>query len=203
MTDRGEEPGAPFSGRLDDRVLAALHGLPGRIAFSGLRRALGAHPESLARTLRRLEREGRVERVGGAYRALKSGAPPTSAGIRTVAQLDLAAGADPTALFARLSGRWFGSLRWVGVIDAPEGHWLVWGGRDGGPRVMLGLLRGSLAVGVPRRTYADDPAEAEDAAFELLSHVVEVIRAPPSDGAAPTVRAFARIPLSDPRALAN
>lgn len=207
MTGRPSDSSAPHPGRLDDRVLAALQGLPGRIAFSGLRRALGAHPESLSRTLRRLEREGRIERIGGGYRALGPPAPPVGPaapdGVRTVARLDLAPGTDPSGLFARLSGRWFGTLRWVGVIDPPGGHWLVWGGRDGGARVLLGVRRGAVAIAVPEAAYAEDPTEAEEAAFELLSHVVEAIRAPANDAVGPTVRGFALGPLPDGPLLAN
>ena len=59
-----------YAGHLDDRVLTALQGLSGRIAFSGLRRVLRTHPESLSRSLRRLEREGLIERSDGGYRAL-------------------------------------------------------------------------------------------------------------------------------------
>ncbi|MCI4317072.1 MAG: GntR family transcriptional regulator, partial [Thermoplasmata archaeon] len=53
--------------RLDDRVRELLGNIGGRLAFNGLRRALGVHPESLTRALRRLEREGVVQRRADGY----------------------------------------------------------------------------------------------------------------------------------------
>lgn len=171
--------GPADSGRLDERVLTTLQGLSGRLAFSGLRRFLGTHPESLSRSLRRLEREGLVERVDGGYRALAL-APKVDArsdhGLRSIAAIDLPPGASAAELLGRLTGRWFGTLRWVGLLERPEGELLAWARRDGGGLVLLGLRRGVLSVYLPALREDDDPSEAEDAAYELLFHVVEAIR---------------------------
>ncbi|HTT15647.1 MAG TPA: hypothetical protein VMG81_07750 [Thermoplasmata archaeon] len=173
------------SPRLDDRVLATLQELHGRIAFSGLRRALQAHPESLARSLRRLEREGLVERVDGGYRALETdggAADGLAARLHSIASVGLPPGADPGPVLARLTGHWFGGLRWVGVVERPEGRLLVWTRRDGSSPVLAGIRRGVLHVYLPedsRRT--DEPEESEDAAYELLVHAVGALR-PPADG---------------------
>jgi len=174
---REETPAPP--GGLDERVLATLQGLHGRIAFSGLRRVLHAHPESLSRSLRRLEREGRVERSGGGYRALgevPDGALSTSAGLRPIAQVDLPPGAPPDTVFGRLSGRWFGSLRWVGLVDGPTGRLLAWARRDGAGYVLLGIDRGVLRVYVRSERSGDDAGESEDSAYELLVHAVDALR---------------------------
>jgi DNA-binding Lrp family transcriptional regulator len=196
MRSEKEEPELS-GGRLDDRVLATLQGLSGQIAFSGLRRALRAHPESLSRTLRRLEREGLVERVGGAYRALgpsPSLATAAEGGLRTVARVELPPGLLPSAVLARLTGRWFGSLRWVGIIERSGERWLAWGPRDGGGIVLLGLRAGALRVCLPEGLgVASDPNEDEDAAYELLYHAVEALRSPSGVGsdAGDSLRAFA------------
>lgn len=176
------------SGRLDDRVLATLQGLPGRVAFSGLKRVLRAHPESLARALRRLEREGLVERVDGGYRAL-SGPTGTMSSLRRelrpIAEVDLPPYAPPEALLARLAGRWFGSLRWVGVVDRPDERFLAWARREGSDYVLLGLHRGKLRVYVPADP-ATDSGEADDAAYELLVHAVDALRPTPTTSASVT-----------------
>ena len=184
-SDRDERPSfAPST--LDERILAALEGLPGRVAFSGLRRVLGAHPESLARALRRLEREGLVERVDGGYRVF--GERPRSveqitADLRAIASVDLPLGAPPEGLLGRLAGRWFGSLRWVGVVERSDGRLLAWARRDGSGYVLLGVDRGHLRVYVPGSAATDDGSEAEDAAYELLVHAVDALRpAPPARG---------------------
>jgi len=175
-----EEPISFSPTRLDERVLNALQGLPGRVAFSGLRRVLGAHPESLARALRRLEREGLVERTDGGYRAL-GGLPRSVADLtrelRPIAQIDLPLSTPPDTLLGRLSGHWFGSLRWVGVVERPEARLLAWARRDGSGYVLLGIDRGALRVYVPA-DVTGDVAEAEDAAYELLVHAANALRPP-------------------------
>lgn len=169
----------PPPGRLDDRILHALEGLPGRVAFSGLRRVLGAHPESLARALRRLEREGLVERVDGGYRVLADAhrsIEELTADLHPIAQVELPLAIPPESLFARLAGRWFGSLRWIGVVERADGRLLAWARRDGTGHVLLGVERGTLRVLVPASSERDDAAEAEEAAYELLLHAVEALR---------------------------
>jgi DNA-binding Lrp family transcriptional regulator len=187
--------GSADPGRLDERVLTTLQGLSGRLAFSGLRRFLGTHPESLSRSLRRLEREGLVERVHGGYRALAL-APKVDAqsdrGLRSIAAIDVPPGTSPGNLLGRLTGRWFGTLRWVGLLERPDGELLAWARRDGGGLVLLGLRRGVLSVYLPALREDDDPSEAEDAAYELLFHVVEALRpgGAPASASVETVRAF-------------
>jgi len=200
----GTGPGTPHDGeggRLDERILTTLQGLSGRLAFSGLRRVLGTHPESLSRALRRLEREGLVERVDGGYRALAR--PPavdasSDRDLRSIAEIDLPPGTSPRTFLGRLAGRWFGTLRWVGLLERPEGELLAWARRDGGGLVLLGLQRGVLRVYVPTDRPDDDPGEAEEAAYELLYHAVEALRPAPSPAseAVLAVRAFALGPPS-------
>lgn len=190
-------------GHLDERVLSTLQTLSGRLAFSGLRRVLGTHPESLSRSLRRLEREGLVEHVDGGYRALVG--PPnvdarTDRGLRSIARIDLPPGTDPRTFLGRLAGRWFGSLRWVGLLERSEGELLAWARRDGGELVLLGLARGLLTVYAPGGRDADEPAEAEDAAYELLFHAAGALRPAPELAASlAPVRAFELPPFADLR----
>jgi hypothetical protein len=175
-----EEPRVSVStGRLDDRIIVTLQELRGRIAFNGLRRALGAHPEALARSLRRLEREGLVERSEDGYRALTPERPPDpslTADLRPVARIDLPLGTTSDVVFGRLSGHWFGSLRWVGIIDGPRGRLLAWARRDGSGYVLLGVRAGSLQVYVPGEAGPGEPGEAEEAAYEVIAHALDALR---------------------------
>jgi DNA-binding transcriptional ArsR family regulator len=177
--------GAPTPGSeqspvtLDDRILSMLHELKGRLAFSGLRRKLGAHPESLSRALRRLEREGLVERADGGYRSLmetldSSAHRPEQ--LRPIARIDLPKDIDPTILEGRLAGRWFGSLRWVGFVELPGRRLLAWARRDGFGQVLLGVRRGVLRVYVSDCPEPDEALESEALAYELLVQAVQVVR---------------------------
>ncbi len=183
MAPDRDEPPAALSGRLDDRVLETLQELHGRIAFNGLRRALGAHPESLSRALRRLEREGLVERSSSGYRSLvraPSLDPSDTTPLRPIARVRLPDGVTPESVRARLSGRWFGTLRWVGVIDRPSHRLFAWAGRDGAGPVLLGIEGRDLRVYVPDGAGPADPSDAEDAAYELLAHAVGALRPDPA-----------------------
>ncbi|MGI0130309.1 MAG: helix-turn-helix transcriptional regulator [Thermoplasmata archaeon] len=173
------------SPRLDERVLVTLHELNGRIAFSGLRRALKAHPESLSRALRRLEREGLIERGDGGYRILAPEADPGLTGsnpLRSIARVEVPGSVSPETVLAKLAGRWFGNLRWVGVIERPPQRLLSWARRDGSGYVLLGVSRGALRVYVPDEVGPGDIGEAEDAAYELLGHAVGAVRPSAPDG---------------------
>ena len=186
VTDRDEAVWESARG-LDERVLSALQSLPGRIAFSGLRRVLRAHPESLSRSLRRLEREGQVERSHDGYRVVRprrEEAPGVLEGLRAIARIELPPGALPDTVFGRISGRWFGSLRWVGVVDGPQGQLLTWARRDGSGPVLLGIHRGVLRVYV-RDDEPSDDEDAEDAAYELLTHAVGALRPSPTTMSGP------------------
>jgi DNA-binding HxlR family transcriptional regulator len=185
---RGTAPDVgPGLGSLDDRILSTLQGLHGRMAFNGLRRKLGAHPESLARALRRLEREGLVERADGGYRSLPDGSVATASvplELRPIARIELPREWDESAVFSRLAGRWFGSLRWIGMVEQPGRRLMAWARRDGFGQVLLGVQRGVLRVYVPDSSESDDPAEAEALAYELLVQAVGVVQ--PNSGSGGT-----------------
>jgi len=164
------------SGRLDDRVLAALNTMHGRMAFSGLRRTLGAHPESLARALRRLEREGLIDRSTDGYRVLTEPTPIATTdehALRPVARIAVPFGLEPGAVLARLTGRWFGGLRWVGVVERPPERLLSWAHRDGSGAVLLGAHGRALRIYTPSGPGQSD---SEDAAYELLVAVADALR---------------------------
>ena len=199
-SDPDEPTWVPTKG-LDERVLSTLEGLPGRIAFSGLRRTLRVHPESLSRSLRRLEREGRVERSRDGYRAIRpvpTVGPGGLDGLRPIARVELPPGAMIDSVFARLAGRWFGSLRWLGVVEGPTGRLLTWAGRDGTGQVLLGIHRGVLSVFV-RDDRSGEDDETEDSAYELLAHAAEALRLSPGMSLGPTSFLAADALAEEPR----
>jgi hypothetical protein len=172
-------PDAPDDAPLDDRVVEFLAERPGRVAFNGLRRALDAHPESLVRSLRRLERHGVVRHESNGYALADRPdlpAPQVPRRPRPFAEVTLMPGVSRTELFGRLAGRWFGMLRWVGVYEPADGPWLVWSveGRPG-DQLRLGIRRGRLVVLIDRGPGASDAGRTEDAARRLLRHAIDAL----------------------------
>lgn len=179
--DRAEE------GPLDERVVEFLSERPGRVAFNGLKRALDAHPESLVRSLRRLERHGIVRKESDGYFLTDRPdlpAPSVPSRTRPFADVALAPGVSRTELFGRLAGRWFGSLRWVGLYEPADGPWLVWSVEGTRGQVRLGIRRGRLTIATDPATGDGGADRLEDAARSLLRHALDAL-APaeaPEDG---------------------
>ena len=168
----------PPDPRLDDRVQALLASQGGRLAFNGLRRALGAHPESLTRALRRLERRGVVRHLEDGYALVAPGerslqTRPTP-GRRSVASVQLPPGLSSDAILGQLAGRWFGTLRWSGVYDRAGDPLLAWSVGASPVRVLLSIRKGALRVLVEGEPSSESGARAaEGAAWELLRHALE------------------------------
>jgi DNA-binding Lrp family transcriptional regulator len=206
MVEKRDEgaPGVPDP-RLDDRVIDLLLDHHGRIAFNGLRRALHVHPESLTRALRRLERDGLVRREKGGYAAtaLPSAThEPRSEQPRSlVASIELAPMIPRDEILGALAGRWFGSLRWVGIHERPGDPWLVWSVGDSGAHVMLSVRRGTLRVYVDRERSDPQRPLVEPAAHDLLRYVLErLTRFPADSSGGPSARFLGAAP-PDPRVL--
>lgn len=203
-----EESSSAGLPRLDERVRDLLSEIPGAVAFQGLRRTLNVHPESLSRALRRLEREGAVERTGDGYR-LANASPVASADVAPLSpspgthgplprwdrsaaphwssppqvELRLSRGEDAAHLMQRLAGHWFGAFRWVGSYQEGRASTLLWVSRAG--TELLGLvLEGDLLriyeqpLGIAKSATLAPPAPGDRAvaAYELLQHVLTVIR---------------------------
>jgi hypothetical protein len=85
--------------------------------FDGLQHSLQLHPETLTRSLTRLEEEGLIQRGFEGYRTLGHGVHPAQTSgthLLQLAQTLLPSGTSVEVLLARLRGRWFGRLRWLG-----------------------------------------------------------------------------------------
>jgi DNA-binding transcriptional ArsR family regulator len=171
--------------RIDERVIDALLDHHGRIAFNGLRRALHVHPESLTRALRRLERDGLIRREQDGYSVMENSMEATEGRLERsrslIASVELAPGLPRAEILGTLAGRWFGSLRWVGIHEHPGDPWLVWsvGNQEG--HVMLSVRRGVLRVYVDRDRPDAGRRGLETAAHELLRYALERLTRFPVD----------------------
>ncbi len=148
--------------------------------FDGLRRRIGAHPETLSRILDRLQEQGIVESAVDGYRvtdkaksvmaihplgALSSRVPLLS----TLLPYDIGVG----EIISELKGRWFGKLRWVGYSETEEGTTLKWVTENGDVQIDAKFSNGELNVEAKTgegRTLND----AVRAAHELVGHISRI-----------------------------
>ena len=167
-------------GPLDRRVLDFMSEFPGEVSFAGLRRTLGAHQESLSRTLHRLEREGQVERSGQGYRIsersflVKASASALRfpSGEETPrAELRLEQSSDAERILGSMAGRWFGQFRWVGSVEDGPRTTLLWTSVSAPEQLALVIEGSHLQVyHRPAGTSAGEPES--NAAYELLQHTL-------------------------------
>jgi hypothetical protein len=179
--------------RLDDRIVRRMQAQAGHVSFNGLRRSLSAHPESLSRALRRLERFGVVLHDEGGYALAEGPGTDFDAGVRPefhrIGEVELPEGVSDAWILGEFAGRWFRDLRWVGMIDGRDEPWLIWSvpGTDG--HVFLTLRGRQLRVGTDQPPRSSE--RLESAARSLLGSGLERLgrRSPP---VVPGVRAFAQ-----------
>lgn len=190
---------SPPTSSLRDRERLVLSELArnadARVAFQGLRRRLGLHPQALVRTLRSLESLGFIRHETEGYRLAAPGAEalgsrpvPKHPNLRPVFAAVLPGHVTPDRIVEKLARRWFNGLRWYGVMSTQGEHVLTWLTEADGSVVQLRLADGMLGL------EAEKPRE--DAGFGLVGPLMEAIAA---FYAAPRDRALARLPADAPR----
>jgi DNA-binding Lrp family transcriptional regulator len=156
--------------------------------FDGLRRMTGIHPETLSRTLERLEEEGVVERSSEGYsmreawRGIDGMRPVSRSGQRVpILHTPLPMGVKTSDIVSALRGRWFDHMRWVGISDAEEGVTLKWVTDDGAAVIDARLSSGQLDVEAKIRTEAD-LGSAVRAAHQLVGRISKLYPSPRPGG---------------------
>lgn len=163
----------------DREVLEFLSQDPSsHVAFQGLRRRLGIHPEQLSRALHRLADDELVERTDLGYRvtprALQVLSPgslrPEEPGVM-ILQTYLPADLDLRRLVQSLRGAWIGPLRWYGLAEFADGMRLAWALEDDSIRLETLIRPGQLVVTakVAAPNHLDD---ATRLGHLLFQHVV-------------------------------
>jgi hypothetical protein len=124
-----------------------------QVAFQGIRRRLGIHPEQLSRALHRLAQDDLVQKTELGYRVTHRGMGILSPGEWvsdrpgvTVLQTYLPADLDLRALVAALRGTWVGPLRWYSFSESPEELRLSWALEDESIQLETRVRAGQLAV---------------------------------------------------------
>jgi DNA-binding MarR family transcriptional regulator len=152
--------------------------------FDGLRRITGAHPETLSRSLERLEEDGFVVRSLDGYniteRARESiAALPAAYEARRVPILHtfLPYEASAQTVVSALKGKWFDSMRWVGMADGEDGLVLKWVTDDGSVLVDAKFSGGQLDIDAKIAKEGDLP-KAVRAAHQLMGRISRLYGSP-------------------------
>lgn len=186
MVPEGGEPhieSSPLDLREHDReVLEFLSQDPAsRVAFQGLRRRLGIHPEQLSRALHRLADDDLVERTELGYRVTPRAIGVLSpAGVRsdehgvTILQTYLPSNLDLRALVRALHGSWIGPLRWYGLSESAEGMQLGWALEDDSIRLETILRPGQLVV-LAKVVSTDQLDDAARLGHQLFQHIAQEV----------------------------
>jgi DNA-binding transcriptional regulator YhcF (GntR family) len=147
-------------------------------SFDGLKRRSGLHPETLSRILGRLEQEGIVEKEpAGGYNVTSKISDflrlrQTSNGGSYVPLLQTFLPSDMSVqkLISDLKGKWFGSLRWLGLSDNGENVTLKWITEDDDIQVDANISENALTIQA-KFLQNRDFNMALKASYQLLAHI--------------------------------
>ena len=116
--------------------------------FNGLVRKLGIHQQSLTRSLHRLENAGLVKKTEYGYKLTKNldsvlvkksridlenlskRISHQFAPFEQIIQLYIPTNVKVEDLVNKLLGKWFGTLRWIGIVEGDGGYVLQWTSND-------------------------------------------------------------------------
>ncbi|MGP8124906.1 MAG: hypothetical protein ACLQEQ_03440 [Nitrososphaerales archaeon] len=145
--------------------------------FDGLRRIIGAHPETLSRALDRLEEVGMVVRSPEGYsttgkaKGMVRPRPALSTGkMVPILHTSLPYDASLRVIVSALKGRWFDRMRWVGITESEEGVVMKWVADDGSTLIDARFSSGQLDIEAKIRQDSDLPG-AVRAAHQLIGRI--------------------------------
>lgn len=167
----------------DDRELEVLRFLSNEqnahYSFQGLRRRLGLHQETLARTLKRLEDAHAIERSPDGY-SLRSTSANYSFNVQTnqpvpkpIIDAYLPSEIDVTILFQKLRGRWFSNFRWLGYSRDGEQLAMTWISEDGQIELQARITGGKITIAADSLSNTQDSGHVA-AAYQLFDHVSKI-----------------------------
>ena len=152
--------------------------------FDGLRRITGVHPETLSRSLERLEDGGLLVKSPEGYSVTEKAresfeAKPAYSGARKIPILHtfLPYEASAGTIISALKGRWFDTIRWVGTAETEEGFVMKWVTEDGTATIDARFSAGQLDVEAKIAKEADLP-KAVRAAHQLMGRISRLYASP-------------------------
>lgn len=148
-------------------------------SFQGLRRRLGFHQETLARTLKRLEEAHAIERSPQGYKVRSSGTS-YSFNVHTnqtiskpIIDAYLPSEIDVTVLFQKLKGRWFSNFRWLGYSRDGDQLAMSWISEDGQMQLQARIGGGKIVIAADSLVNNEESGQVA-AAYQLFEHVSKI-----------------------------
>jgi len=160
--------------------------------FNGLVRKLGIHQQSLSRALHRLEDAGLVQRTESGYKLSKNLRSVLVKKARIdlehlsqkiskqhlrfvqILQLYIPTTVKVDELVGKLVGKWFGNLRWIGLIEGDGGYVLQWASSD---KFQINLKIVSRYATIESNATSDkDNADAIVGAHRILEQITKVLK---------------------------
>jgi len=168
---------------LDEREREVLNFLSSEqnsyYSFQGLRRRLGYHQETLARTLKRLEEADAIERSPQGYKR-KGNATSYAFNVRTnqpvskpIIDASLPSQVDITVLFQRLRGRWFSNFRWLGYSSDGDQLSMSWISEDGQMQLQARIMSGKIIITADSLAANVESLQIA-AAYQLFDHISKI-----------------------------
>lgn len=177
----------------DHKVLELLNEAGSSYTFKGLMRKLNLHQQSLSRALHRLQEMGLVERTDlgykvGSVRLQERDAGPKGVEYTQLLQTYIPVSIKPAELVHLLAGKWFGKLRWLGMIDSATGYTLQWASENGSFQINLRLISDYVIIETNAVTEKEK-LHAMTGSYAIFEQVTKVLHAKAADAYHSSARA--------------
>ena len=175
----------------DEKVLQTFAESGSSYSFKGLMRKLNIHQQSLSRALRRLEEMGFIEKTPLGYRLGREISPaaarvkPKGIEYAQLLQTYVPANIRPKELLRQLVGKWFGNLRWLGMIDSGAGYTLQWTSEDGSFQINLRLISDYVIIETNASTEKEK-VQAMTGSYAIFEQITKAIQASPANSYRPS-----------------
>jgi len=166
----------------DSKILSLLSQEAGTYySFKGLMRKLNLHQQSLTRALVRLEELGLVKRSEHGYKIndieQKNGTAVCGkpSAYRHLLQAYIPPGIEAKEIVRKLSGRWFSTVRWIGLIESETSYMLQWINQDNGFQINVRIIWDQIIIET-NAVSDNDKIEAVIAAFKIFDQIVKLLQ---------------------------
>ena len=180
----------------DKKILSVLNQdsdlVDNQYTFNGLVRKLGIHQQSLSRALHRLENAGIILRTESGYKLSKNLRSVLVKKSRIdlehlakkiskqhlhfvqILQLYIPFNVKVGEIVDKLVGKWFGNLRWMGLIEGDGGYVLQWANSD---KFQVNLKIISRYATIESNAVSEkDKAESMISAHKIFEQITKVLK---------------------------